>query len=259
MEDLGQQLRDRGWRQGVILPQSAFPKGSVVGSLCPEKASLVAVSQSCDLVHGSLENEPYANFLVLLPIESQEKSLQHGRHPRKIHVETEKGIFFQAQAWNQITIDRKILLSMGTEEADEIPSRELRVLTDWLAKRFTRIAFPDRFNDLLGAKKEQIKKLLSKKHELFLEILLHVSPFEESPANDNYQLIGRLLMPADLWENEKSLRAAEGVAEKLKELIQACGIEVIDVAPISEDDLSYADLKQLARWDYDYLSNRDSE
>lgn len=259
MEDLGQQLREKGWRQGVILPLSAFPTDTVPDCSCPEGALLVAVSQSCDLVHGVLENEPYANFLVLRPVDFPEKGLQHGRHPRKIHLQSEKGIFVEAQAWNQISIDRRILLSLDALGADEIPAHELRVLTDWLAKRFTRIAFPDRFNDLLRVKKERIKKLLSKKHELFLEILLHVSPFDENPPNDKYQLIGRLLMPAELWEDEKSLRAAEDVAEKLKKLIEACDIEVIDFAPISEEDLSYAELKQLARWDYDYLSNRESE
>jgi hypothetical protein len=259
VEDLGQQLRDRGWRQGVILPLSSFPIDTVADCSCPEGALLVAVSQSCDLVHGILENEPYANFLVLRPVDSPEKGLQHGRHPRKIHLQTEKGIFVEAQAWNQIKVGRKILLDMDVQGADKISDRELRVLTDWLAKRFTRIAFPDRFNNLLRTKDKQVKKLLSKNHELFLEVLLYLSPFEEIPSTNQYQLIGRLLMPAELWEDEKSLRAAEDIAEKLKKLIEACRIEVIDFAPISEEELSYAELRQLARWDYDYFSSKDSE
>lgn len=256
MDDIGAILQGNGWRQGIILSAKAFDS-SLPGDVITDQSSLVVVTQSCDLIHQSLVNEPHAVFLVIEPLESLDNGFRYGKHPRQIHLISDTGKAFSARAWNQVSIPREVLRDIPIEGADSISSDELRVLTDWLAKRYTRIAFPDNFNDLLHSKRNTFQKLIKKHHDLFLEILLYLEPFDELPLDTKYRLICRLLMDDELHSDTTIFRAAEKFAEDLKKLFEECGIDVVEIAPISDEDLSYADLKQLARWDYDYLSNRE--
>lgn len=257
MDDIGAVLQDNDWRQGVIIPASEVAE-HLPANITHEDCSLVVVSQSCDIIHHSLENEPHAVFLVLRPETEAQLGFRCGKHPRLIHLTSDTGEVYSAQACQQVFIPREALASVSLTGSDKILGEELRILCDWLAKRYTRIAFPDSFNNQVASRQDKIQKLIKKNHEVFSEILLSLSPFDEISEEESYQLICRLVMPEKTHEDEASFRKAEAFAEKLRELFKECAIEVEDIAPISEQDLSYADLKQLARWDYDYLSNRDA-
>ena len=162
MDDIGERLREDGWRQGIIVPASYLLEGLPDGSPATEVDHAMVVSQSCDLVHHSLDNEPSALILVLKKIDSGSIDLMHGRSPRQLHFQSIDGPWFEAWAWNQVVIPRDHLAGKAALKEIQLAPRTLRTVLDWLAKRFTRIAFPDGFNDSLKAKSGAIGKLLKK-------------------------------------------------------------------------------------------------
>ncbi len=258
MDDIGERLRENGWRQGVIVPASHVLEGLPDGSPATADDYVMVVSQSCDLVHHDLNKEPSAVFLVLKSITSVTPDVLHGRNPRLIHFSATAGQSFAAWAWNQVVIPREDLAERKAEPSFELEAKVLRYILDWLAKRFTRIAFPDTFNDALDSKSKAIRSLLKKTHQIFSEILLHVEPFEELKGAGSYELACYLLMPPEIHDDPQQLASARAVAAKLEALFAACGMEVVECSPVSELNLSVAELKELVRWDYDHLTHRET-
>jgi hypothetical protein len=184
--------------------------------------------------------------------------MMHGRNPRLIHFQSLDGRWFEAWAWNQVAIPRDHLAEKDATAGVELSPRVLRGVLDWLAKRFTRIAFPDAFNELLRPKSSAIAKLLKKNHELFSDILLFISPFDEPEEGQHYTLACYLLMAAETCDDTDKLSDARTVAAKLEKLLKDCGFEVIECGPVSEATLTVAELNELVRWDYDHLTHKAS-
>ena len=258
MDKIGQILREQGWRQGIILPATGLLEGLPDGSPISDADFVMVVSQSCDLVHHDLSNEPHAVFLLLKKINSVESEYSHGRNPRLIHFPALDGSAFDAWAWNQVTIPREELVKHPIGNHLKVDARELRHILDWLAKRFTRVAFPDAFNEALRVKSNNIRTLLKKKHSLFSEILLRINPFEEIDNGVHYELACYLLMPSALYDDAAKLKDARETASKLERLFEDCGIEVLECSTVSDAELTYAELQELVRWDFDHLTHRNT-
>lgn len=242
----------------MIVQASSILEGLPDGSPASDRDLAMVVSQSCDLVHHDLGNEPSAVILLLKSVSSGKSEVMHGRNPRLLHFQAADGSWFEAWAWNQIVIPRDHLAEKVAAAGMELAPKVLRGVLDWLAKRFTRIAFPDDFNDALKPKSNAIGKLLKKNHELFTEILLHVSPFDELGPDQHYELACYLLMAEEIHDEPTQLADACAVAVKLEKLFKDCGIEVLACNPVSEKELTVAELNELVRWDYDHLTNRAS-
>lgn len=259
MEDIGERLRKQGWRQGTIVPAIRILEGLPDGSPAGEDDYAMVVSQSCDLVHHHLGNEPSAMILVLKTISLGKPETMHGRNPRLFQFQSIDGRWFEAWAWNQVAIPRDHLAGKDATAEVELSPKMLRGVLDWLAKRYTRIAFPDDFNESLRPKSNAIAKLLKKNHELFSDILLFISPFEELEEGQQYTLACYLLMTSETYNDPEKLSDGRAVAAKLESLINDCGIEVLECSPVSEAKLTLAELNELVRWDYDHLTHRTAE
>ena len=259
MEGIGERLRENGWRQGIIVSASYIFEGLPDGSPAANDDHAMIVSQSCDLLHHKLENEPCAQLLILKSVASGNPEVLHGRNPRLLHFQSLDGRWFEAWAWNQVVIPRDHLVEKTALREIELAPRVLRSVLNWLAKRFTRIAFPNEFNDALKAKSGAIGKLLKDNHELFTEILLHISPFDELEAGGNYELACYLLMAVETHADPAQVTRAREVAAKLEKFFEDSGIDVAECSPVSEAEMTVAELNELVRWDYDHLTHRASD
>ena len=256
MQDIGERLREKGWRQGVIVPADQILEGLPDGSPTTDDDFAMVVSQSCDLVHHDLGKEPSAVVLLLKSIESGSLELMHGRNPRLLHLATCDGQWFEAWAWNQTSIPRDALASKNASREMKLDPSVLRCVLDWLAKRFTRIAFPDNFNDTLNPKSNAIGKLLKKNHQHFSEILLNISPFDELETGQRYELACYLLMERERHDDPAALAQARAIAAKLEKLFVDCGIDVLACSAVSEGVLTVAEFNELLSWDFDHLTYR---
>jgi hypothetical protein len=258
VNDIGEKIRARGWRQGVIVPASLLLEGLPDGSPTTDNDFVIVVSQSCDLVHRELVNEPSAVILALKLISSGNSEVMHGRNPRILHFQSTDDRWYEAWAWNQISVPREHLAEKDAPSKIELSSKVLRCVLDWLAKRFTRIAFPDDFNEALRSESKAIGKLLKNNHQLFTEILLHVSPFHELGVNQHYEIACYLLMAEEIYDDTEQLTQARAVAAKLEASFKKCGLDVMECSPVSEASLTLAELNELLHWDYDHLTHRAS-
>lgn len=78
-------MSSRKWYQGSILQDRHLEEfKSPEGSL--DQAGIV-ISHSCDLSHGDMSNEPYAEILVGEFVPALDGNLTQGKHPRKLHVQ----------------------------------------------------------------------------------------------------------------------------------------------------------------------------
>lgn len=242
----------------MIVPASLLLEGLSDGSPTTEDDFAMVVSQSCDLVHHDLVNEPSATILVLKSVNVGNPDVMHCRNPRHLHFPTLDGLWLEARAWNQTTIPREILAKREIAGRIEISPKVLRVVLEWLAKRFTRIAFPDDFNDALKPKSKALGKLLKKNHHHFSEILMSISPFDELDEGQHYQVACYFLMETEVHENPKHFAVARAVAAKLEKIFEECGMEVLECSAVSEGEVTVAEFNLLLNWDYDHLTNRAS-
>ncbi len=258
MQDLGKRIRESGWRQGCVVPAAVLLESLPDGSSTSDEDHAMVVTQSCDLVHHDPRNEPSAVILLLKSIDAGKPEFMHGRSPRLFHFESLEGTWLEAWAWNQVVLPRATLADRAAKASARLAPGTIRQVLDWLAKRYTRIAFPDGFNAALQPKAKAIGKWLKRHHALYSDLLLRVAPFDELEVGQQYKLACYLLMKASVYDDRNQLAAAIAAAADLEHIFTECGLVVKECSPVSETVLTVAELNQLVRWDYDYLSHRDS-
>ncbi|MDY0290101.1 MAG: hypothetical protein RBR15_14845 [Sphaerochaeta sp.] len=73
------------------------------------------LSQDCDLLNPSLENEPFAEFFCGPNIIKVDTSLAYGKNPRKIHLAINTSTSLSLSINHRIRIDRVLLSELSLE------------------------------------------------------------------------------------------------------------------------------------------------
>ena len=81
-------ISSRGWRQGSILSRELLGIGAESWSVVVEESTLgVVITQDCDLVNSSFEDEPFAEILRAKPAAKPDGNLRWAKNPRKIQLD----------------------------------------------------------------------------------------------------------------------------------------------------------------------------
>lgn len=258
-DSAAQRIRDRGWIQGAVLDPDA-----VEGPDCHDQPlGWLLVSQSCDLIHHDFEQEPFAEVIPLRPIpaaeEGEQGNLLYGKNPRILSLEGDGG-WFQIRVRDLQRIRREILADMAPLDSLRLEGRRLRMVCDWLAKRYIRPALPDAFNARMQAKPHgpKIRNLLKKRGHVTEAMLMTCVPFhEELEAGSNYSSILWVVMRQELYKDPERRRNGETLVEELSNLLESVpGIKFIDCDLRCESEVTLDDLRQFVRWDFDDLTHR---
>jgi hypothetical protein len=264
----GDAIEKRGWVQGKFLSLNLAPHLLAVGGPAgeaPDGALYLVVSQSCDLVHGDGEAEPWCEVLRAVPIASADSLCEHGRNPRVFHFSLTKdnrSVPYEIRAKDRLFLPRGHLVDATPANDASISSRTLDTLTAWLANRYTRPALPTAFNLRLKADKKRfakLKKLIESKHMLVRDFFLKLHPLDEiTDATKSYRIV--LLMVAHD-------RAVQAIPDEVRQFAQTLttqltGIDGIDlVEPVKWQSDTRTSLRQTddyIPWDiFDYLTTRD--
>ena len=123
---------------------------------------LILISQDCDIVHKRYEVEPFIEFLVANRIEatSKNKGLQWGKHPRRFQfsvLQQGGNSLFEIDINDRYRAPRQILLAGLPEQ--RLDAKLTEAIGRWVAKRYTRAAFPDEFNRRTDAARDQLGKV----------------------------------------------------------------------------------------------------
>lgn len=257
----GEQVRKNGWRQGAFLPSELVLRlGSELG--CKEATHAVVISQDCDVTCDDLEVEPYAEILMLEPLDTINPGLVDGKSSRILHLEVLEGSdrrCFQARPWSQRRIDREILASESPDSSCVIPLGSLRGLIQWVAERYTRAGFPDEFVKRIEAIDSKLKKLMKKEGKAFWRILVSLDSNEELKAGSDYGMDCVCAVWPEVWEDDSDREKAKAAADKLKKLLESCGgIELDEFEVNTTDELPLSYLQSYRTWDvFNYLTHRD--
>lgn len=253
MAAVSKEIRNRGWRQGDIIKGEAVVSLQNVSLDYVDNSSffpnvLVLISQDCDLV-ASVDKEPYVEFLAGTSIDSINAMYQYGRNPRVLHVHYNSGVL-------NFSINDRFRVRKADFCGDTIrrtsislESTEKRQILGWIAKRYTRPAFPDTFNERLKVNQKVLDSITkSTLSDKIIVILLDVSEEELSPEK-NYDI--QILIGTESTTSEKEIDQLERLYE---EAFSAIGIVVSNIAVRDETEITLRELRTFKRWDRDYRS-----
>ena len=222
-----------------------------------EADALVLFSQDCDLLNPSLENEPFAEFFCSKSISKVDSSLAYGKNPRKVHLTFHKSKNLCLSINHRIRINRFFLAEISLEnDPQRLPDFELTNLLSWLSKKYSRPAFPDRFNELL-AQISGLDKKLKKLNDSFIRIkslFFYIFPNTEIEYDQSYSLRVMVLLVGESFEggeDEKDL-----IREELEYILSVDKICVSNISCAFENEMTLYELSFYKEWDKDYISRR---
>ena len=212
----------------------------------------VIVTQDCDLV-AEKDKEPYVEFIGGWEIPGPDNLYRNGRNPRLLDIEMSGGQWLRISIHNRFRVPKSEMLRLSIDGDVRLDRNFLKPLVNWIAKRYTRPAFPDAFNERVDVANKKLEKLFkSPASEVVSGIYLDVQGGEE--REDNEYRVEILVMAEGIPGTEQRKRL-EIFEKGLVEILAGCqGISVEDSRCLSESDFSVAELRRFKRLDKDYRS-----
>lgn len=256
--------RFSGWRQGNLAEDADSERLlSAAVDLCRRPAAgkrrFVAISQDCDLLADELR-EPYAEFVAGCEIDGDKPEYRNGRNPRVLHVKIAADRWLEISIHDRFRVSKSALAQLRIDRTAGVAGVDLEALTGWIAKRYTRAAFPDTFNNRLKRADKALEKLFkSKKGRAVTAIFLNCADRELSEAED-YRVAIRILAPKGVWDDSLARADVQSFERDFAGILDECsGIAVEDPRSMPEGHFSYADLREYKRLDRDYRSFSDHD
>lgn len=226
----------------------------------PEEAVFLILTQDCDLVESDLEKEPYVELLLIKPRSAPpDGTFAHGRNPRILDFAIGE-ITYRASCHERFRIDRKILAGCAPSPAFQVTVALRDCVTDWIAKRYTRAAFPDEFNQRIYREREAIRRILKRDGALFEDILICCTPRREELEPDAaYDFTVWLVMGEEGYRDPPKFNAAQKACVRIEEVLGGCaGLSLEECLVVSTKEVTLSHLKTFDSWDFDYLTHRET-
>ncbi len=197
-----EKIRASGWRQGsVIERQSAGERlKTLLEGTLSELTHWIVLSQDCDLVNGSYDKEPEVELLGCKVVEGADGSLTHGKNPRRIHLSAQIGnhsTVMEARVFHRFAFPRHVLEESAPTVGCTLLLDEVRILIEWVARRYTRSAFPDEFNRRIQKAQKGFKKVLTDNGAVISGVWLALNTFSELAPGEPYRIGVRVAMTVE--------------------------------------------------------------
>lgn len=270
--DISEQIRAHDWKQGCLIsPENTakiieaaidfFDKDGLTD------AWLVVITQDCDLVR-KIDDEPYVELLALQALSSKPGFPMRGHSARKLHLvlEGKNGIaWFECRIHNRFRIKKASLLETDCDPARVFSENELRLLRQWLARRYARAAFPDHFENHLKSTSGSVKNLFKSAAAKLISTVYIAIDNEDAGGNEDYYIhVILTALAEDLADAEKRDQIDDfeerfitvfgnrpHICFALKDPVDS---ESYDIRVISEQDVTLSMLRHYKRFDADYRS-----
>jgi len=260
--DIRSNLIEQGWKQGTIIcniKEDSFQQFAHWD--INNNGVYLIISQTCDLINPSFQNEPFFEVIQLVQIEaSPSNEYTGGKNSREIQLEFEfhgELTTFQALPYKRFFVDRQLLAKL--EPDSYLPDNIKDMLVIWLAKRLSRTAFPDAFDQRWKARRKQIETII-KKLKSINNIYIKIDPFDEAGNDTEYKVDIYLLMDAELYDDLEILDEYNKYKQSLEDQFNQCeSIDLQSIEIISDADITLREIQEFKRWDYSYLSYREPE
>lgn len=257
-------IKQRGWRQGSVLPRDLVVE-LVTDELLPDcdgNAVWMVLSHSCDLTHHRLDREQWIEVILLRAIEPRDVdgSYVATKNPRVLHLRDDAG----KQAFEITISDRRMLPReklVGHEPGESVVwPRAIREIAYWVARRYTREAFPDRFNDLCQKAFQRARSKLKSARIHLDGIYIQGDVSENVPEDQSYSFTLWGVVPMESYGAQDLRRKAQEAMNQLEVCLNnQKGLDVRGSILRSTSEVSLHDLGLLRRLDFDDLSVRDGD
>jgi hypothetical protein len=241
-----------GVREPVIDDKSAIQ--ALIKSACGYKPSasslpefLVVISQDCDILHHRIEDEPYID---LLPgcYDRKDGNLFHGKNPRKLQIEHSKKIL------SFVIFDILRVTKVNFEKINPkhtsiaLDRNNIKLIINWISKRYARSAFPDEFMNRLNNSKQHIDKARKSQFMDIVSLIFIDITGEELKSEQNYNIT--MLIGIQHDSDQKIISQIEDI---FYEAFNIPGIEA-EVEVHDEYDITYKVISTYKRFDWDFRS-----
>lgn len=256
-------LIELGWKQGVLLSPNDAALRQGAHYKIDDTDRLLIVSQTCDLVQGSFDREPYFEVLCIHPLgQVPSGECQGGKNSRRI--EFSLGADDQISHWYALPFERHVLareLLLDSRPNNVVDDENvLAMILRWLSRRYTRTAFPEAFVDRLNTRKKEIAKKFGRLNPYVSGVYIRLDPFDELDSSSKYDVEVIFVMEAEKFDDPDQHRECSDIANQLEAQLGKClGIEITDLSLESTASLTIEELKGFREWDYSYLSFRDPQ
>jgi hypothetical protein len=250
-------IKISGWRQGSVLQNDLGERlAKLRFSDWGAQHRAVVLSQDCDVVSSSYELEPTVELIRATITTDADNAIRHGRNPRHLQIEHPSGSKLDFSIHDRWTASRSELESSAPRGELSIQEGALRVLVEWVAKRYTRAAFPDAFNERAQGANRKIQKELKRNGALITGLFLAISPDDECLPEQSYRVALRVTATKETLATRTRETDLVRTTLLIADALRACkGIDVVDHDLVSETQFTLADLQYFRRWDWDYRSH----
>ncbi len=272
IQDAADTLRAEGWKQGnLISPDSAeqiiaatidfYSKSTTIDTW------LVVLTQDCDLVRKT-DVEPYVEILAMQKLPNSPNNPMRGQSSRSLHLTLaveNTTYWFEGIIHDRFRIKKDELVSLACDKAMVFADNELRILRQWLARRYTRPAFPDHFETHLASTKGPVKSLFKSKEAKLISTVYIAIDNEDVGSDEDYCIhviltalaedLGDADKRGQIDDFEERLITAFNSRPHIRfALNNSDDVESFDVRVMSEEDVTLSILRRYKRFDVDYRS-----
>lgn len=270
--DIAQNLRSAGWKQGDFIAPGNV--SAVIGAgidhcdVVPTPSTwLVVLTQDCDLVRET-RLEPYVEMLAIEKLPGSPTNPMRGQSARTLHLVVDaddQPHWFECSIHHRFRILKASMQGVGRDASLVLNEDERRILRQWLARRYTRPAFPDHFETHLAATKGRVNSLFKSAEAGFISTVLIAIDNEHAGQDDDYFI--HVILAAsttDLEDAEKRERIDDfeerfiAAFSSRPHIRFACtdpnDPESYDIRVLAEEDITLAMLRKFKRFDVDYRS-----
>jgi hypothetical protein len=187
----------------------------------------------------------------------------HSKNPRLLHFNVNKrGLATSHKAYSRerFTVPKPLLADVLPDPDRTISDSELVDIVSWILARYERTAFPDEFNrrtkSAVDGKMKRALKGMPKLRSLYVSL----SDPKELPKNESYVVTLLGVVRVEDYSDVDVRAAIEKGMMRIAAALRACeGIFVDEVTVGPENEVTLDDIRYLARWNFDYISLKESE
>jgi hypothetical protein len=271
-QNAADQLRAEGWTQGCLIhPDNAVRITAASIDFYSKATSgdtwLVVLTQDCDIVRHTGQ-EPFVELLAIEKLSNIPANPMKGQSARSLHLNwtiNDDTHWFECNIHDKFRIRKDSLCGLDIDTSLRVEENELRLLRQWLARRYTRAAFPDHFEEHLASTKGRVKSLFKSPEAKLISTVYIAIENEDAGPDEDYLIHVLLTALAEDFEETERRELLDDFEERF---IQVIGSRPhirfalknpddpssYDVRVLPEEDVTLSMLRKYRRFDADYRS-----
>lgn len=228
----------------------------------------VVVSHDCDLAQLP-ENEPKVEIIPAKSIDSKNGNYTNAKNVRKLHLPLHRDdgedMWIEITSQNRREIDKDRFLGLAPCADVTIDRASIETLQRWLAARYRRSAFPDKFEEAFSKVKESFIRTLESTQDHIRAVLFDIREHETNDeTSPSYELAIYLVYVGDSASEQAKLstkKACDKITNSFKKAFPNIAnsqptIELRGCTAISDNEITLRQADSLKEWRSEQISLR---